>query len=109
IRSQEAGMRDRLEIGFNAAEAASHADTSPEELPDQVRKHLTEVHALESQSLKLLTTCADDAQDPALVGIYRDHLAETRRQIELIEEQLASIGANPSTFKDSALKLGALN
>ncbi len=109
IQSQEAAMRDRLEIGFNAAEEASHGSTPLEDLPGEIIKHLTEAHALESQSLKLLGKCGETAGDTVLAGVYRTHLAETRGQLEAIEDRLEELGAERSTVKDTALKLGALN
>src|SRR5207244_11395524 len=39
---------------------------------------------------------------------YSEHLDETRDHAELVAERLHSLGGDPSTLKDAALRLGAL-
>lgn len=109
IQAQERAMMERLASGFEAAEAASHAHTPASEMTDHVRTHLTEAHALESQSIQLLEKAVDLANTPRLSPIYSRHLEETRGQIALVERRLEALGADESAIKDGALKLGGLN
>ena len=48
-------------------------------------------------------------RDRELAQLYEEHLAETRDHAELVEERLRALGGDPSTLKDAALRLGALN
>jgi ferritin-like metal-binding protein YciE len=49
------------------------------------------------------------AGNETLAGIYEEHLAETRDHAELVAERLRALGGDPSSLKDAALRLGALN
>jgi ferritin-like metal-binding protein YciE len=109
IQAQEREMMRRLERGFDAAEAVSHRNTSPRDLPDHVRKHLIEMHAIESQSIKLLEKGVSLASERGLGSIFARHLDETRAQIESIEQRLHSMGASRSMLEDALLKLGGLS
>ena len=46
---------------------------------------------------------------PASRTLYEEHLAETREHAELVEARLSALGGDPSSLKDGALRLGALN
>lgn len=109
IQAEERAMMERLAGHFDRAEAASHQDTPPEALPEQVRKHLQEAHALESQGAKLLEKAEDLAGDSALADIYRLQHAQTQDHLAALEARLTALGDDTSTLKDSAMKLGALN
>jgi ferritin-like metal-binding protein YciE len=109
IRDQERAMMERLERGFDAAEQASHRDTPREKMGADLRKHLGEAHALESQGIQLLSKSDDIAGDPNLAQICSRHLEETRGHARLLEERLEALGSSPSSLKDFALGLGGLN
>jgi ferritin-like metal-binding protein YciE len=109
IQAQERDMMRRLERGFDAAEDVSHRETPAGELPDHLRKHLAEVHAIESQSLELLKKAEDLMRPHGLAQIYTQHLEETRRQIAWVEQQLQALGADPSMLEDTLMKLGGLS
>lgn len=109
IQAQERAMMERLERGFDAAEEASHQQLGQEEMATHVRNHLTEAHALEVQSIQLLEKGVDIAEDPELAQLCRQHLDESKEQIKLLEQRLDAMGADASSIKDGALKLGALN
>lgn len=102
-------MMERLERGFDAAERASHADTEPENMDKQLRKHLAEAHALEVQGLELLKKSEQIASDSTLETIYRDHLELSMLHSRLLDQRLDALGGDSSGLKDSALKLGGLN
>jgi ferritin-like metal-binding protein YciE len=44
-----------------------------------------------------------------LERIYSEHLGETREHAEAIEARLDALGGDPSSMKDAAMRLGALN
>jgi ferritin-like metal-binding protein YciE len=109
IGDQERVMMQRLEATFDVAVDASLRELSPDDLREQLRKYLADAHAIEEQAIQLLERGPKLAGDPVLENIYAEHLAETRDHAELIEERLQALGGDPSTLKDAALRLGALN
>src|SRR5919204_4428614 len=109
IGDQERVMMQRLEATFDVAVDASLRKLSPDDLREQLRKYLADAHAIEEQAIQLLERGPKLAGDPVLENIYAEHLAETRDHAELIEERLQALGGDPSTLKDAALRLGALN
>ena len=109
IRDQEAAMADRLAGLFDRAVDASLRAQDPEDMADQLRKYLTDAHAIEKQSIQLLERGPKIAGHPDLAKIYADHLEETRTHQKIIEAQLEARGGSPSKLKDVAMRLGALN
>jgi ferritin-like metal-binding protein YciE len=109
IGEQEQAMADRLESIFDRAVEASLSTVAPADLPDQVRKHLGDAHAIEAQAVELLERGVKEAGHPELARLYEAHLAETRDQQELLDERLAALGGDVSSLKDSAMRAGALN
>jgi ferritin-like metal-binding protein YciE len=109
IGGQERAMMERLARGFDAAERASHGDTPPSNMPDAIRKHLTEAHALAIQGIQLLKKSETIAGNTQLAHLYNLHLEHTHDQVERVEERLEALDADPSTLKDLALQLGAVN
>jgi ferritin-like metal-binding protein YciE len=69
--------------------------------------YLTDVHALEQQSIELLEKAIDIAGDPSAQQLYHGHLLETHEQKRYIRERLEAHGAGPSTTKDVASRAGA--
>jgi ferritin-like metal-binding protein YciE len=109
IGGQERAMMERLEGSFDVAVDASLRELSPKDLREQLRKYLADAHAIEEQATALLERGPKLAGDPKLANIYAEHLAETRDHAELVEERLHALGGDPSSLKDAALRLGALN
>ena len=108
IREQEGAMRDRLATDFDeAAEASLRATGKPasETLP----AYLADAHALESQVIQLLKRGDRLAGDARLAAIYQNHIAESEHHARLVEQRLEAMGSEPSIWKDTALRLGALN
>jgi ferritin-like metal-binding protein YciE len=99
----------RLESTYDRAVEASLAQTSPDDMAEQLRTYLGDAHALEEQAIQLLEHAPRAAGDPVLANVYTDHLAETRDHAELVEERLHALGGDPSTLKDAAMRLGGLN
>jgi ferritin-like metal-binding protein YciE len=109
IGAEEQRMMERLEGGFDLAVEASLREVGRSDLTEQLRKYLTDAHAIEEQAIALLERGPKLAGSPTLANIYAEHLEETREHAELIEERLTTLGGDPSTLKDAAMRLGALN
>ena len=109
IRDQERAMMERIERGFDGAEAASHGETKNEDLPEHVRTHLNEAHALEMQAIKLLDKGDEIAGDGELAEICRSHREQSRDHAARLESRLAALESGESKTKDAALALGGLN
>jgi ferritin-like metal-binding protein YciE len=109
IRDEEDRMANRLEELYDDAVDASLRDVAPGDLHDQLRKYLADAHAIEEQAIQLLEKGPKLAGHPQLANVYAEHLDETRDHAELVHERLHALGGDPSTLKDSAMRLGALN
>jgi ferritin-like metal-binding protein YciE len=109
IRDDERRMGERLADGFDRAVEASLRALDPDDLGEQLGKYLADAHALEAQAIQLLEKGPKLAGDPELARLYSEHLEETRGHERLVEERLDGRGGDPSSLKDAALRLGALN
>src|ERR671928_526863 len=109
IAGEERTMMQRLESTFDRAVEASLREVGRDDLAEQLRKYLADAHAIEEQAIALLERGPKLAGSPTLARIYAEHLDETRDHAEAIEERLNALGGDPSTVKDAALRLGALN
>jgi ferritin-like metal-binding protein YciE len=109
IEEQEAAMAARVAGLFDRAVEDSLRELSPDDLHDQVRKYLEDVHAIEAQAIQLLSKGPDLAGTSELTDAYEEHLAQSREHQQLVETRLTSYGARPARLKDAALRLGALN
>jgi ferritin-like metal-binding protein YciE len=70
---------------------------------------LHNAHAMEEQAVTMLTSLASRTRDyPEVKTRVESHLAETRRQIEALEECIKRRGGETSTLKDVAAKIVAL-
>jgi ferritin-like metal-binding protein YciE len=106
IGEQERVMAQRLEASFDRAVDAS---LDGRDAAARLDSYLTDAHAIEGQSIKLLEKGPDLAGTSELAAAYTEHLAESRHHQQLLENRLQARGAGPSALKDAALKLGALN
>jgi ferritin-like metal-binding protein YciE len=109
IAGEERAMMERLEGSFDRAVEASLQKVGRDDLEEQLRKYLADAHAIEEQALALLERGPKLAGSERLAAIYAEHLDETRDQAEAVEARLQALGGDPSTLKDAALRLGALN
>ena len=109
IGGEERRMMERLEATFDRAVEAWLRALEPADPGEQLRKYLADAHAIEKQAETLLERGPKLAGGPTLAGIYADHLDETREHAEAIEARLNELGGDPSTLKDAAMRLGALN
>jgi ferritin-like metal-binding protein YciE len=109
IGGEERRMMERLEDGFDRAVDASLRALEPDDLTEQLRKYLADAHAIEEQSATLLERGPKLAGTATLARIYSEHLDETREHAEAIEARLDALGGDPSSMKDAAMRLGALN
>jgi ferritin-like metal-binding protein YciE len=109
IRDQERSMMERLEGSFDRSVDASLRDVGTDDLHAQLRKYLADAHAIEEQAIGLLERAPKISGAETLDQLYEEHLVETREHEELVEARLKALGGDPSTIKDAALRLGALN
>jgi ferritin-like metal-binding protein YciE len=67
---------------------------------------LHNAHAMEEQAVTMLTSLAGRTRDyPELKMRIESHLAETRRQVDALEECIKCRGGETSTLKDVVAKL----
>jgi ferritin-like metal-binding protein YciE len=109
IGEQERAMGDRLAESFDRAVEASLRELKPDDLDRQLNKYLADAHAIEAQAIQLLKKGQRLAGDAALAAVYEEHLDQTHQHQRLLESRLSQRGSAPSTIKDAALRLGALN
>jgi ferritin-like metal-binding protein YciE len=109
IATEERTMMQRLEAHLDRAVEVSLREVGPDDLTEQLRKYLADAHAIEEQAIALLERAPKLAGSERLATIYEDHLAETRDHAETISARLQALGGDPSSLKDAALRLGALN
>jgi len=75
-------------------------------LNEQLTKYLTDVHSIEVQALAQMKAAPGIAGDERLAAVFREHLDETREQERLVEQALEARGADSSTLKDIAGRVG---
>jgi ferritin-like metal-binding protein YciE len=69
---------------------------------------LRDAYAMEGQAISLLQAQIDRLDHyPEALPRLRQHLEETREQQATVEQCLNKLGADPSTLKEAAMKLGA--
>jgi ferritin-like metal-binding protein YciE len=74
----------------------------------QLVEALADAHAMEKQSLTTLQAAVKVAGDPQLEALYKGHVVETQRHIDLIEERLEAHDGGRSMLKDLAGRVSAL-
>lgn len=102
-------MAERLAGFFDRAAEASLRDLSPDDLGEQLNKYLADAHAIEQQAIQLLKRAPQLAGARELASVFEEHLEETQRHAERIEQRLEARGGSTSALKDAALRLGAFN
>jgi ferritin-like metal-binding protein YciE len=75
-------------------------------LEEQITKYLTDAHSIEEQALAQMERAPAMAGDPELAQIYAQHREETRGHERAVRDELRRRGAEPSTIKDVAGKVG---
>jgi ferritin-like metal-binding protein YciE len=80
----------------------------PEDIQEQLVKHLTDAHSIEEQALTQMRRAPAIAGDSELATAFQRHLPETETQERRVRERLAAHGAEPSTLKDLAGKAGGI-
>jgi len=108
IGVEERAMLERLASLFDRAVDASLDAIGRDDLGEQLRKYLADAHAIEQQAIALLERAPEVSKKAQLIAVYEEHLVETREHAELVEARLKALGGDPSTLKDAALRLGAV-
>jgi ferritin-like metal-binding protein YciE len=75
-------------------------------IDEQVTKYLADVHSIEVQAAAQLERAPDIAGDPTLARAFSEHLVQTREHERLVRDQLTQRGADTSTLKDLAGRIG---
>jgi ferritin-like metal-binding protein YciE len=109
IANEEREMAGRVATHFDDAVEQALSEVEPDDLDAQLNKYLSDVHALEGQSKKLLEKGKDLDLPEGLRAGLSHHLEETEGHLEKIERRLDDRDTAPSALKDAALRLGALN
>jgi ferritin-like metal-binding protein YciE len=109
IRDQEGRMAERLEGLFDASVQASLDAHPTDDLKERLVSYLADAHAIEQQSIGLLERALEVSPAGDLHAAYEQHLQESRRHSQLVEQRLEALGGSPSGVKDAAMRLGALN
>jgi ferritin-like metal-binding protein YciE len=75
-------------------------------IEDQLTKYLADVHSIEVQALAQMKAAPKLAGGGRLADAFRRHLDETAEHERLVRAQLEHRGADPSTLKDVAGRVG---
>src|SRR5215208_7152620 len=75
-------------------------------IDEQITKYLTDAHSIEEQALAQMRLAPRVAGDVDLKRIFAEHERETAEHERLVREQLDARGAQPSTVKDVAGRVG---
>jgi len=73
---------------------------------EHLKHFLTDAYSIEQQALAQLRAAPDVAGGPSLSRHFREHLIETERQAEMVEDRLEAVGGSPSRLKDAVMRLG---
>jgi ferritin-like metal-binding protein YciE len=109
IGAQESSMAKRLSDHFDLAVTASLQGVARSDLGGRLDDYLADAHAIEAQSIELLSRAPRLAGVPELQDAYDEHRSESEQQQRRIDDRLQARGGSPSRIKDAALRLGALN
>jgi len=112
IGSDERATMQRLEQCYDGVVDVSLRAVGRDNLPEQVRRYLADAHAIEQQATTMLEqrpTASSSRTDHEIDQVYDEHLVETREHAELVKERLDALGGDPSSIKDAAMRMAALN
>jgi ferritin-like metal-binding protein YciE len=79
---------------------------SPRAIDAQMVKFLADVHSIEVQAVAQMERAPDLAGDPTLARAFSEHLEESREHERLVRDLLTQRGADTSTLKDLAGRVG---
>src|SRR3954463_11778297 len=97
IRADEDAMAARLGGSWDRTVEAS---LDGKDAGDALDSYLADAHALEAQAIQLLERGKDTE---GLRELFTEHLAESKRHAERIDERLEGRGSSASRLKDAAL------
>jgi ferritin-like metal-binding protein YciE len=75
-------------------------------IAEQLTTYLADVHSIETQALAQMKVAPKLAGDGPLAAAFREHLDETAAHERLVREELERRGADTSTLKDLAGRVG---
>ena len=109
IGADERAMADRVGERWDRAVDASLREKDAEATREELVKYLRDAHALEAQAIQMLEAGPRIAEFEPLATIFAEHLQESRKHQELVEERLEALDSRPSRFQSAALRGSALN
>jgi ferritin-like metal-binding protein YciE len=75
---------------------------------EQLVKYLTDAYSIEEQAIAQLKIAPGIAGDPKLEQIFKEHLAETEQQEDLLAQRLEAHRASPSKIKNAVMAAGGV-
>lgn len=110
IRDEEREMMRRIETLFDQTVDASLRARADEDPRERLVTYLADAHAIEAQAIQLMKSGRKMSEDhPSLAALFDQHLVESKRHQEVLEQRLESLGGSRSVLKDAALRIGGLN
>ncbi len=79
----------------------------PEDIHEQLVKHLTDAHAIEVQALQQMRLAPKIAGSAPLASIFEEHLVETEAHEQMVRARLDAMRTSPSAAKDALGRAGA--
>lgn len=83
-------------------------DVGSDDAKKQLVDALADAHAMEKQSLTTLMAATKVAGDPQLEALYKGHIAETERHLQMVEARLEANDGSQSMLKDLGGRISAL-
>ncbi|MBV9607578.1 MAG: DUF892 family protein [Solirubrobacterales bacterium] len=75
---------------------------TPNDLPTQLTKYLSDAHSIERQALVQMKAAPDMAGDSEIAAAFERHCTETEEHERLVDERLSALGESPNKLKDAA-------
>src|SRR4051812_49978322 len=76
-------------------------------IEEQLTAYLADVHSIEARGLAQMKAAPKLAGEGQLAPAFREHLEETQEHERLVREQLEQRGADTTTLKDLAGRVGS--
>ncbi|HEY4426938.1 MAG TPA: DUF892 family protein [Solirubrobacteraceae bacterium] len=73
---------------------------TPQNIPEQLTKYLTDAHSIEEQALAQMQAAPRISRDPEIAAAFSAHLHETEDHERMVRESLQARGAAPARVKD---------
>src|SRR3954452_24338416 len=106
ILEQEKAMKGRIFDHFDQTVEASLREKDADDLQEELVKYLADAHAIEAQAIQMLEAAPKIVGDvPQLEKLFKDHLAQTKAQQEIVKARLDAHDASPNKLQDAAMRI----